>query len=177
MNTATNSDSKFFFFWKILLIYRHQLSADEEFSCIFNLSKSYRELGRKIQVHHNTVKKYLTKMGVSTAKPKNPHLKPQHVNNPSSKLGWSSWRKTFSLQNRSTNVWRMTTPISRLTAISGNRKVIILSLIIQITQQQRMSRLFTRPSSQRRFCWGWLSVKAQISEPVFFKASYPNVYQ
>jgi hypothetical protein len=22
---------------------------------------------------------------------KNPHLKPQHVNNPSSKLGWSSW--------------------------------------------------------------------------------------
>jgi hypothetical protein len=27
-------------------------------------AKSYRELGRKIQVHHNTVKKYLTKMGV-----------------------------------------------------------------------------------------------------------------
>jgi DNA-binding transcriptional regulator YhcF (GntR family) len=25
--------------------------------------KSYRELGWKIQVHHNTVKKYLTKMG------------------------------------------------------------------------------------------------------------------
>jgi transposase len=27
-------------------------------------AKSYRELRRKIQVHHNTVKKYLTKMGV-----------------------------------------------------------------------------------------------------------------
>jgi hypothetical protein len=27
-------------------------------------AKSYRELGRKIQVHHNTVKKYLTKMGI-----------------------------------------------------------------------------------------------------------------
>jgi DNA-binding CsgD family transcriptional regulator len=27
-------------------------------------AKSYRELGRKIQVHHNTVKKYLTKIGV-----------------------------------------------------------------------------------------------------------------
>jgi hypothetical protein len=27
-------------------------------------AKSYRELGRKIQVQHNTVKKYLTKMGV-----------------------------------------------------------------------------------------------------------------
>jgi hypothetical protein len=49
-------------------------------------AKSYRELGRKIQVHLNTVKKYLTKME-STAKPNNPHLKPQHVNNPSSKLG------------------------------------------------------------------------------------------
>jgi hypothetical protein len=27
-------------------------------------AKSYREFGRKIQVHHNTVKKYLTKMEV-----------------------------------------------------------------------------------------------------------------
>jgi hypothetical protein len=27
-------------------------------------AKSYRELGRKIQVHHKIVKKYLTKMGV-----------------------------------------------------------------------------------------------------------------
>jgi hypothetical protein len=27
-------------------------------------AKSYRELGQHIQVHHNTVKKYLTKMSV-----------------------------------------------------------------------------------------------------------------
>jgi hypothetical protein len=32
----------------------------------------------------------------------------------------------------------------------------------KITQQQRLSRLFARPHSQRRFCCGWL--------PVFFKA-------
>jgi DNA-binding CsgD family transcriptional regulator len=30
--------------------------------------KSYRELGRKIQIHHNTVKKYLTKMGIQIRK-------------------------------------------------------------------------------------------------------------
>jgi hypothetical protein len=47
-------------------------------------AKSYRELGRKIQVHHNTVKKYLT--GVH-CKAKKSAPKPQHVNNPSSKLG------------------------------------------------------------------------------------------
>jgi DNA-binding CsgD family transcriptional regulator len=50
-------------------------------------AKSYRELSRKIQVHHNTVKKYLTKMEVRRKAKKNPHLKPQLVNNPSSKLG------------------------------------------------------------------------------------------
>jgi hypothetical protein len=48
-------------------------------------AKSYRELGRKIQVHHNTVKLYMTKMRVH-CKEKNPHLKPQHVHNPLSKL-------------------------------------------------------------------------------------------
>jgi DNA-binding transcriptional regulator YhcF (GntR family) len=49
-------------------------------------AKSYRELGRKIQVHHKTVKKYLTKMEVH-CKAKNP----QHVNNPS-KLAPSSYK-------------------------------------------------------------------------------------
>jgi hypothetical protein len=49
-------------------------------------SKSYREMGRMIKVYHNTVKKYLIKIGVH-CKAKNPHLKLQHVNNLSSKLG------------------------------------------------------------------------------------------
>jgi hypothetical protein len=31
-------------------------------------AKSYHKLGRKIQVHHNTVKMYLTKMGVHPKK-------------------------------------------------------------------------------------------------------------
>jgi hypothetical protein len=48
-------------------------------------AKSYRELKRKIQVHHNTVKKYLTKMRVPPQS-QNIRTKPHHVNNPSYKL-------------------------------------------------------------------------------------------
>jgi hypothetical protein len=49
-------------------------------------SSKVREFGQKIHVHGNTIKEYLTKIGVH-CNPKNPHLKPQHINNPSSKLG------------------------------------------------------------------------------------------
>jgi hypothetical protein len=58
---------------------------------------------------------------------------------------------------------------SRLTAMSGNSKII---MSLKITELQRMSSLFERPSSKRQFCCDWLSVKAAkanqcFSKPVF----------
>jgi hypothetical protein len=49
----------------------------------------------------------------------------------------------------------MTSPFSRFTAMSGNSKVI---MSLKFIQRHRMSSLFVRPSSQRRFCYGWLAM-------------------
>jgi hypothetical protein len=140
--------------------------------CVLSSSKVHAALKKQTGVDKNRIvnwgerSEFITKTRVHR-KAKKPHLKAQHVNNPSSKPGWNSWRKTFSLQNRSTNVWWMT---SR----DGNE-----------WQQQSYYESEDHPttedakfiyflSSQQRFCCGWLSVK-----PVFFNAglAYPNVYQ
>jgi hypothetical protein len=43
--------------------------------------------------------------------------------------------------------------------VDGNNKVIIS---LKITQQQRMSCFFARPSSHRKFCCGWLPKNEKI---------------
>jgi hypothetical protein len=73
------------------------------------------------------------------------------------------WRKTFSMQNRSTNVWWMTSPISRLTAMSGNSNV-IMSEDHPAAEDVKFIRKTKFPAKVLL----WLAVIE--SETVFFKA-------
>jgi hypothetical protein len=68
--------------------------------------KSYRELGRKIQVYHKTAKKYMTKKGVHRKAKKsapNTRARKKFV----IKAGLKLLMQCFSLKNRSTNGCRV----------------------------------------------------------------------
>jgi hypothetical protein len=118
-------------------------------------AKSYHELGWKIQVHHGTVKNYLTKMRVHRKAQKPPPktiARQQSVIKASVKLlaqNFLSAKSIYKCVMDNESYW--------ITSPSGNSKV---NMSLKITQQQRMSSLFAKPSSQRRFCCGWRSVKA-----------------
>jgi hypothetical protein len=62
-------------------------------------AKSYHELGWKIQVHHNTLKKYLTKMGVYRKAKKSAPSKLQQNYSITSTIRHQSWRKLFSAKS------------------------------------------------------------------------------
>jgi hypothetical protein len=58
----------------------------------------------------------------------------------------------------------MTSHISWLKAMSGNSKTF---MSLKITQQQGISSLFARWTSQRMFCCGWLSVSMVFMKQYF----------
>jgi hypothetical protein len=119
--------------------------------------KSYHVLRRKIHVHPNTVKKYLTKYL---------HPKLQHVNNICHHLPALKF-KTLKYFLCEIDVWW---PISRLKDMSGNSNVI---MSLKITQKQRLG-----------FCCGWLSVNVVEANQYFSSpyslsirnSTYSNVY-
>jgi DNA-binding transcriptional regulator YhcF (GntR family) len=98
-------------------------------------AKSYRELGQKIQVHHNTVKKYLTKMGVhhktKKSAPKTT-ARQQSVIKARLKLLTQNFFSAKSIHKYVMDE----KSYSRLTAMSGNSKVI---MSMKITLQKRLS--------------------------------------
>jgi DNA-binding transcriptional regulator YhcF (GntR family) len=101
-------------------------------------AKSYRELGRKIQIHHNTVKKYLTKMEVRRkAKESAPE---------------TTARQQFVIK----------AGLKLLTQNFFSAKSIYKCVMEDESQDHPASedvKFIARPSSQRRICCGWLTVK------------------
>jgi hypothetical protein len=105
-------------------------------------AKSYRELGQKIQVNHNSVKKYLTKMGVHRKAKKFALKTTAHQQSVIKARLKVLTQNFFSAKS----IYKcVMDDESWLTAMSGNSKVIIC---LKINQQQRMSSLFARPSSK-----------------------------